>query len=235
MYPDLSYLVKDSIGIKLEFLSIVKTFGLFLSFAFTLTFLTFYYTVKKREKIMAFKKVLPFYLTFYDVLEVVLLTIFSSFIGGYLFSCMETQSFEDVSFNYLGGLIGGIIASYCYCCKYKMDLIGLLDCISYPLLWGYAIGRLGCHLSGDGDWGINNLNPKPSYWLLPNWTWAYSYPHNILNEGKRIKDCTGLYCHQLEFPVFPTSLYESAIAILGGTFIFLINQAANLICNLQMS
>ena len=80
MYPDLSYLLKDSIGVELEFLSTIKTFGLLLSFAFTITFLTFYYTVKNREKIMAFKKIPPFYLTFYDVLEVVLFTIFSSFI-----------------------------------------------------------------------------------------------------------------------------------------------------------
>jgi hypothetical protein len=26
---------------------------------------------------------------------------------------------------------------------------------------GYAIGRIGCQVSGDGDWGIENTNPKP--------------------------------------------------------------------------
>ncbi len=222
MYPDLSYIIEDSVGIKLAFLSTIKTFGFLLSLAFTLTFSTFYYAVKKREKIVTFKKDAPLYLSFYDLLEVVLVTIFSSFIGGYLFSYIETKTFESLSFNYLGGLSGGLIASFCYCYKYRIDLIGLLDCISYPLLWGYSVGRLGCHLSGDGDWGINNLNPKPYYWIFPDWTWAYSYPHNILNLGIPIKGCLGSYCNQLEFEVFPTSFYESVISMLGGTFIFFI-------------
>ena len=33
-----------------------------------------------------------------------------------------------------------------------------------PLMLAYGVGRIGCHMSGDGDWGIPNLNPKPG-WL----------------------------------------------------------------------
>ena len=32
------------------------------------------------------------------------------------------------------------------------------------LMLAYGVGRIGCHMSGDGDWGIANLNPKPE-WL----------------------------------------------------------------------
>ena len=43
--------------------------------------------------------------------------------------------------------------------------VGLLDLCAVPLALGYAIGRIGCQLSGDGDYG------KP--WDGP---WAMGYP-----------------------------------------------------------
>jgi prolipoprotein diacylglyceryltransferase len=78
----------------------------------------------------------------------------------------------------------------------------------------YGMGRLGCHLSGDGDWGIDNLMPKPE-WLsmLPDWFWAYTYPNNVLNEGIPIAGCMGAHCSQLPNPVFPTPLYEAIVCI----------------------
>jgi prolipoprotein diacylglyceryltransferase len=116
----------------------------------------------------------------------------------------------------------------------------------------YAIGRMGCHVSGDGDWGIFNsaykVNDKQQIvpaadWefhntlmnngeytrsliaeyghldsiphvrfeglsFLPNWFWAYNYPHNVNEVGVAIPGCEGQYCNQLSPPVFPTPLYE---------------------------
>jgi phosphatidylglycerol---prolipoprotein diacylglyceryl transferase len=44
---------------------------------------------------------------------------------------------------------------------------------------GYGIGRIGCHLAGDGDWGIMaDMSLKPDW--LPMWLWAETYPNNIL-------------------------------------------------------
>jgi prolipoprotein diacylglyceryltransferase len=81
------------------------------------------------------------------------------------------------------------------------------------MLFAYAAGRIGCHMSGDGDWGIPNFNPKPFTWL-PDWMWAYTYPHNVVNEGVAIPNCIGNYCNQLPLPVYPTTFYE-----VMGTFI----------------
>jgi prolipoprotein diacylglyceryltransferase len=78
----------------------------------------------------------------------------------------------------------------------------------------YGIGRMGCHFSGDGDWGITNLAPKPEWMsFLPDWTWAYTYPNNVINAGVPIEGCVGNYCNELLYPVFPTPIYEIAMAL----------------------
>ena len=38
--------------------------------------------------------------------------------------------------------------------------------------------------------------------------WAYTYPHNVVNEGVAIPGCLGNYCNQLPLPVYPTTFYE---------------------------
>ena len=37
---------------------------------------------------------------------------------------------------------------------------------------------------------------------------AYTYPHNVNDDGIHLNDCDGMYCRALPAPVFPTSLYE---------------------------
>ncbi len=124
--------------------------------------------------------------------------------------------------TFLGGLIFGAI-SYLYIgYKHKMRLIDLADIGSPGMLVAYGVGRIGCHLSGDGDWGIVNNVSKP-FELLPDWLWASRFPHNILNQGEFIKGCTGDHCFALFQSVFPTSLYESII-ILSCFLILWINR-----------
>jgi prolipoprotein diacylglyceryltransferase len=56
--------------------------------------------------------------------------------------------------------------------------------------------------------------------FLPDWLFAYSYPHNVLSEGIRINDCNELqYCNQLPLPVFPTPFYETLMGL--ALFVFL--------------
>jgi phosphatidylglycerol:prolipoprotein diacylglycerol transferase len=93
----------------------------------------------------------------------------------------------------------------------------MLDIAGPGLMLAYAVGRIGCHLSGDGDWGIENLSPKPG-WLswAPDWVWSFKYPHNVVNEGVPIAGCTGNFCNELPLPVYPTPFYE----VLMGLAIF---------------
>lgn len=91
----------------------------------------------------------------------------------------------------------------------------MIDIGSPGMMLAYAVGRMGCHLSGDGDWGIENLTPKPQ-WLnwAPDWVWAFKYPHNVIHEGVPITGCVGKFCNELPIGVFPTPLYESVICLL---------------------
>jgi phosphatidylglycerol:prolipoprotein diacylglycerol transferase len=119
--------------------------------------------------------------------------------------------------TFYGGLIIATIAIIFYIKKYKISVIHFADAMAPTMLFAYAAGRIGCHMSGDGDWGIVNPHPKPFIWL-PDWAWAYQYPHNVVNEGERIAGCFGNYCNQLPLPVYPTTFFE----IIGTFILFLI-------------
>jgi prolipoprotein diacylglyceryl transferase len=113
---------------------------------------------------------------------------------------------------FYGGLIVAAIAVAVYAEKNNIPWPVIGDIVAPALLVGYGTGRIGCQLSGDGCWGIVNTAPKPD-WLgfLPDWIWAFRYPHNVIDEGILISNCTGEHCHILENPVFPTPFYETVI------------------------
>jgi len=124
-------------------------------------------------------------------------------------------SFSGLTFY--GGLIMGGAAVIYHSNKYGIKWIHMLDIAGPGMMLAYAVGRIGCQLSGDGDWGIENIAPKPS-WLswAPDWVWAFKYPHNVVNNGVPIPECTGPFCNELPLPVFPTPFYE----VMMGLFIF---------------
>jgi prolipoprotein diacylglyceryltransferase len=114
-----------------------------------------------------------------------------------------------------GGLIVGGAAVIWYVRKNGMDPFHFADAAAPGLMLAYGTGRMGCHISGDGDWGIVNSAPKPD-WLgfLPDWTWSYTYPRNVINDGVPIEGCVGNHCMVLPEPVFPTPLYECIACLL---------------------
>jgi prolipoprotein diacylglyceryl transferase len=114
-------------------------------------------------------------------------------------------SFSGLTFY--GGLIFATIAIIFYARKNNIKVIQLADCMAPTMMLAYALGRIGCQVSGDGDWGIVNRHAKPLS-FIPDWFWAYRYPNNVVGEGIPISGCTGPYCNQLPFPVYPTALYE---------------------------
>jgi phosphatidylglycerol:prolipoprotein diacylglycerol transferase len=109
--------------------------------------------------------------------------------------------FSRGGFSIYGGLIIGIATGVLLLRRHGLPVVPMLDAIAPALMLGYAIGRLGCQLSGDGDWGIaSDMSLKPSW--LPVWLWAQTYDGNIL--GIAIP----------EPGVYPAPLYESAAAFL---------------------
>ncbi len=114
-----------------------------------------------------------------------------------------------------GGLILTSITLYFYSKKINIPFIHMADSAAGPLMIGYAIGRIGCHMSGDGDWGIvNNLEKPQTMSFLPDWFWKYNYPHNVISDGIPMPGCQGKHCYMLAEAVFPTPLYESIACII---------------------
>lgn len=113
-----------------------------------------------------------------------------------------------------GGLIVGAIAVLTWAWRKKWPLLELCDAATPGMILAYGIGRIGCQVSGDGDWGIVNTSPAPSW--LPDWLWSYTYPNNVLSDGIPMQNCdphfTG-YCNELPQGVFPTPLYETIMAV----------------------
>ena len=196
------------------------------------------------------------------------LTIFAfifGFLGAKIFNSLETwsdfvkdpigslASFSGLTFY--GGLICAAVAIWYYARQKGIGFWYLNDATAPGLMLAYAVGRIGCQVSGDGDWGILNsayiTTPAgkpalaapgdyerivqqykevylpqfgsldkiphlaaraPSF--LPDWMFAYSYPHNVISEGVRIPACDGQYCSQLPIPVFPTPFYETITCLI---------------------
>ena len=73
--------------------------------------------------------------------------------------------FSGSGLVWFGGLVGGAAGVLLWArCREWLGL-QLLDTAAAPLALGYAIGRVGCQLSGDGDYGVPTGLP-----------WGMSYP-----------------------------------------------------------
>ena len=164
---------------------------------------------------------------------------FAAFVGGLigakLFHILENLSefYRDpwgniVSFSgltFYGGLIVGGIAVIIVAKRKGINPLHMLDVGGPAMMLAYGTGRIGCHVAGDGDWGIVNTLSKPSWMsFLPDWTWAYNYPNNVNKVCNPFLEgdpgfLANYGCNFEETPylvasVFPTPMYEAILGIL---------------------
>jgi prolipoprotein diacylglyceryl transferase len=104
------------------------------------------------------------------------------------------QLFSRFGFAWFGGFLGGFLALLFLARHFKIQLLQFLDMCSPAACVGYAIGRIGCLLSGDGDYG------KPT--SLP---WGMSFPNGVVPTTER---------------VHPTPLYEFFIWMAIASFLW---------------
>lgn len=187
------------------------------------------YHEKNKEKLAEPKIVEEDYLPQQHVGPLLLIAAVFGILGAKLFAYLEKPGdiieFLSDPFSGLtmyGGLICALIAGYFYFRKHNLPAIHYLDGLAPALILAYGIGRIGCHVAGDGDWGIANLNPNPGW--LPDWLWAYNYPNNVNVEG--IPFAENYYGDKfnthLENPVYPTSMYEFLMCLMiFGTLWFI--------------
>lgn len=161
--------------------------------------------------------------------DITLLALVFGLAGAKLFDIFENWSdflkrpsdylFSPAGLTMYGGLICAAIAIGVYARRHKIGFVNLSDAIAPGLMLAYGIGRFGCQFSGDGDWGVvSDLSTKP--FLLPDWAWSYTYPHNVIEAGIPIPGCEGPYCNALPAGVYPTALYEAVGSILLAFVLF---------------
>lgn len=96
--------------------------------------------------------------------------------------------FSGSGLTWYGGFIGGFIAVVYVIYKFPAPSLVVADLIAPLLLLGYGIGRIGCFLAGDGDYG------PPT-----NLPWGMSFPHGTVPTLQR---------------VHPTPLYETILSLI---------------------
>jgi phosphatidylglycerol:prolipoprotein diacylglycerol transferase len=92
------------------------------------------------------------------------------------------QLFSRFGFAWFGGFLGGFVALLFLARRLKIPVLEFMDICSPAACVGYAIGRIGCLLSGDGDYGMPTSLP-----------WGMSFPNGVVPTTQR---------------VHPTPLYE---------------------------
>src|SRR5580698_8264230 len=97
------------------------------------------------------------------------------------------QLFSTMGFTFTGAALGGAIALILIARHYKMPILQLLDVASPAAAIGSGFGRIGCLISGDGDYGIPTTLP-----------WGMSFPNGIVPTDQK---------------VHPTPIYEFLIAL----------------------
>jgi phosphatidylglycerol---prolipoprotein diacylglyceryl transferase len=134
--------------------------------------------------------------------------VFAALIGGIVGSRLDyvIQNWDKVSDDLLGniisgsglvwfgGLVGGALGVVLW--AHWRGFLGwqLFDTAAVPLAVGYAIGRIGCQLSGDGDYGTSSDLP-----------WAMSYPDGTVPTTDE---------------VHPTPVYETVAMGLAGAVLW---------------
>jgi prolipoprotein diacylglyceryltransferase len=98
--------------------------------------------------------------------DIIILGLVFGIIGAKLFDNLENwdefikdpvgRLFSASGLTFYGGLIIAAIAICWYAYKRGIKLIHLVDAAAPALLIAYAVGRIGCQVAGDGDWGIYN-------------------------------------------------------------------------------
>ena len=99
-------------------------------------------------------------------------------------------------FAWFGGLSAGIAALLIQARAAKIRPLTMLDLAAPSAAAGYGIGRIGCHLSGDGDYGIPTNLP-----------WGVSYEHGLVPTPPGVR-------------VHPTPIYECCYGLLLAWYLW---------------
>src|ERR1700677_6697 len=138
-----------------------------------------------------------------DAVGMVAVALVVGIIGSKIWHVLDTPSefqafgwrglWDNAGFAWYGGLLFGILALVLLGWRAKIGPVRILDLAAPAAAIGYGVGRIGCFLSGDGDYGIAI---KPVHFLgFTFHPWGMAFPHGLV---------------PVDVPVYPTALYELA-------------------------
>jgi len=134
--------------------------------------------------------------------EITTLALIFGIIGAKLFHLFEywdefindpLMAFSPAGLTFYGGFLLATLAIFIYIKRKKLSFLQIADLNAPGLALAYGIARIGCHLSGDGDYGI-----------VSNLPWAYSYAKGTVPTPPGVT-------------VHPTPIYE----LIAGILIFM--------------
>lgn len=125
------------------------------------------------------------------------------------------QLFSTMGFAFVGAIIGGFIALVLLARRFRISPLLMLDVASPAAAMGYGIGRIGCLISGDGDYGIaTNLPWGVAFNLIQPGTLKFGFIQ--IDHGAIVpsygRDVGGLPLDEI-VRVHPTPIYEFLVAI----------------------
>ncbi len=145
-----------------------------------------------------------------DAESIIGITGLSGLAGARLYHLLESPAdffadpwrllFSTMGFAWFGAVIGGFVALVSLARRYRMKILLMLDVASPAAAVGYGIGRIGCLISGDGDYGIPTSLP-----------WGMSFPNGLVPTTQR---------------VHPTPIYEFLAALVIAHFLWRIGRRA---------
>jgi phosphatidylglycerol:prolipoprotein diacylglycerol transferase len=97
-------------------------------------------------------------------------------------------------YTFYGAVISGVVMVGVLARLYRINALHLFDAVSAEAAIGYGIGRIGCLLAGDGDYGIPTTLP-----------WGMAFPHGLV---------------PTLVPVHPTPIYEFVGAALIAVYLW---------------
>ncbi|HET9742189.1 MAG TPA: prolipoprotein diacylglyceryl transferase family protein [Terriglobales bacterium] len=177
----------------------IGSFGLLMLLAFIAAYLILRADIRRRGSRV-------------DAQNVITICALLGIAGAKLYHVFETPSdliadpigqiFSRSGFAWFGGLLGVLLALWLLARHYKISYLAILDLCAPAAALGYAVGRIGCLTSGDGDYGTPTSLP-----------WGMSFPNGLVKTTQH---------------VHPTPIYEAIAATLifwylwrqGGKSIF---------------
>lgn len=143
---------------------------------------------------------------------VILISFFSFYFGSKIFYLLEEviyyknltsfkYIFSSSGFSFAGGLTFLFCLIFVFAKVTKIPVLKIFDSITLPLTFIYIIGRLGCHLSGDGDYGTV---------IYPDSFWYFL---GVSYENGTLPTPPGVVVH-------PVAIYEIIIYLFFSWFIW---------------